>query len=63
VINGIAHGGQHRTATCQLHLRHFKDGETITIEPFKAKSFEIVRDLVVDRNPLDRILTKEDIFP
>jgi succinate dehydrogenase / fumarate reductase iron-sulfur subunit len=58
VINGIAHGGQHRTATRRLHMRHFKEDDTITIEPFKAKAFEIVKDLVVDRIPLDRILTK-----
>jgi succinate dehydrogenase / fumarate reductase iron-sulfur subunit len=58
VINGKAHGGQHRTATCQLHLRSFRDGDTITIEPFRAKSFPIIKDLVVDRSAFDRILTK-----
>src|SRR4029077_7522837 len=45
VINGIAHGGHEGTATCQLHMRHFKDGETITIEPWRARAFPIVKDL------------------
>src|SRR6266478_1380433 len=46
VINGIPHGGQCGTATCQLHLRHFKDGATIVIEPWRAKAFPVIRDLV-----------------
>ncbi len=58
IINGIAHGGNERTATCQLHMRHFKDGDTITIEPFRAKSFPIIKDLVIDRSAFDRILQK-----
>ncbi len=58
VINGIPHGGQHRTATCQLHMRHFRDGQTITIEPFRAKAFPVIKDLVVDRSAFDRILAK-----
>ncbi len=58
VINGIPHGTQHRTATCQLHMRHFNDGDTITIEPFRAKAFPVVKDLVVDRSAFDRIITK-----
>ena len=57
VINGKAHGGRHRTATCQLHMRHFKDGDTITVEPFRAKSFPVIKDLVVDRSAFDRIIT------
>lgn len=58
VINGIPHGGQKGTATCQLHMRHFRDGQTITIEPWLAKSFPIVKDLVVDRSAFDRIIQK-----
>src|SRR5437867_6290664 len=56
VINGIPHGGQKGTSACQLHLRHFKDGDTITIEPWRAKAFPVVKDLVVDRNAFDRIM-------
>lgn len=57
VINGIAHGKQKATATCQLHMRHFKDGDTITVEPFRARAFPVVKDLVVDRSALDRIIS------
>jgi len=56
VINGIPHGPLQRTATCQLYMRHFKDGQTVVIEPFRAKGFPIVRDLVVDRGAFDRII-------
>jgi len=56
VINGIPHGGHKGTATCQLHMRHFKDGETITIEPWRAKAFPIVKDLVTNRGAFDRII-------
>lgn len=56
VINGVAHGPQRRTATCQLHMRHFHDGDTITIEPFRAAGFPVVKDLVVDRSAFDRII-------
>ncbi len=56
VINGIPHGGHRGTATCQLHMRHFSDGETITIEPWRAKAFPIIKDLVVDRGSFDRII-------
>ena len=56
VINGIAHGGHKGTATCQLHMRHFSDGQTITIEPWRAKAFPTVRDLVVNRAAFDRII-------
>jgi succinate dehydrogenase / fumarate reductase iron-sulfur subunit len=55
VINGRPHGPLTATTTCQLHMRTFQDGDTITIEPFRAKSFPIVRDLKVDRSALDRI--------
>ena len=54
-INGYAHGPEDSTTTCQLHMRKFRDGETITIEPFRAKAFPVVRDLVVDRSAFDRI--------
>ena len=56
VINGIPHGGHRGTATCQLHMRHFHDGETITIEPWRAKAFPIVKDLVTNRRAFDRII-------
>jgi len=56
VINGVPHGGHRGTATCQLHMRHFKDGETITIEPWRAKAFPVVKDLVVNRAAFDRII-------
>lgn len=55
VINGIPHGPQRGTTACQLHMRVFKDGDTITIEPFRATAFPVVRDLVVDRSSFDRI--------
>jgi len=58
VINGKAHGPQESTTTCQLHMRKFKDGEEITIEPWRAKSFPIIKDLVVDRSSFDRIMQK-----
>ena len=56
VINGTAHGPLSATTTCQLHMRHFRDGDHITIEPWRAKSFPVIKDLVVDRSPLDRII-------
>jgi succinate dehydrogenase / fumarate reductase iron-sulfur subunit len=56
MINGIPHGPLRGTATCQLHMRVFKDGQTITIEPFRARAFPIIQDLVVDRSSLDRII-------
>ncbi|MFZ2950327.1 MAG: succinate dehydrogenase/fumarate reductase iron-sulfur subunit [Desulfuromonadaceae bacterium] len=55
VINGAPHGGQDRTTVCQLHMRKFKDGDTIYIEPWRARAFPIVRDLIVDRSALDKI--------
>lgn len=56
MINGIAHGPQKATTTCQLHMRHFKDGDTIYIEPWRARAFPVVKDLVVDRSAFDRIV-------
>jgi len=56
VINGVPHGGQKGTTACQLHLRHFKDGDTITVEPWRAKAFTLVKDLVVNRDAFDRIV-------
>ena len=56
VINGVPHGGQVATTTCQLHMRKFKDGDTITVEPWRAKAFPVLRDLVVDRGAFDRII-------
>jgi len=56
VINGMPHGGQERTTVCQPHMRKFHDGDTIYIEPWRAKAFPIVKDLVVDREALDKII-------
>jgi len=57
VINGQAHGPERETTTCQLHMRTFKDGDSITIEPFRANAFPVHRDLCVDRSAFDRIQT------
>lgn len=56
VVNGYAHGPKRGTTLCQLYMRHFHDGDTIVIEPFRARPFKIVKDLVVDRSALDRII-------
>ena len=56
VINGRPHGPLKGTTTCQLHMRHFRDGDTITIEPWRANSFPVIKDLVVDRSSFDRII-------
>ena len=56
MINGVAHGPSKLTTTCQLHMRSFKDGDSITLEPWRANAFPVVRDLVVDRTALDRII-------
>jgi len=56
VIDGRPHGPQHETTTCQLHMRKFKDGDTIVVEPFRAKSFPVIKDLAVDRSSFDRII-------
>ena len=55
-INGVPHGPERGTTTCQLHMRHFKDGDDITIEPWRARPFPVVRDLCVDRSAFDRII-------
>lgn len=55
-INGRPHGPWHATTTCQLHMRAFKDGETITIEPWRARAFPVIKDLIVDRTAFDRII-------
>ncbi len=55
-INGIPHGPEGGTTACQLHMRHFNDGDTITIEPWRAKPFPVIKDLIVDRTSFDRII-------
>ena len=57
MINGVAHGPQPATTVCQLHMRHFKDGDELYLEPWRAKAFPLVKDLVVDRSAFDRIIT------
>jgi succinate dehydrogenase / fumarate reductase iron-sulfur subunit len=56
MINGVAHGPMKGTATCQLHMRSFRDGDTIYIEPWRARAFPVVKDLIVDRSALDRVI-------
>src|SRR6202158_3848237 len=56
VINGIAHGPQRATTACQLHMRHFSDGDTISIEPWRSRAFPVIKDLVVERSAFDRII-------
>ncbi len=56
VINGRVHGPQRGTSTCQLHMREFSDGDVVVVEPFRARAFPVIKDLVVDRSPLDRIM-------
>jgi len=56
MINGVAHGPMQATATCQLHMRHFADGETVQIEPWRSRAFPVIKDLVVNRSALDRII-------
>jgi succinate dehydrogenase / fumarate reductase iron-sulfur subunit len=56
VIDGVAHGPQRATTTCQLHMRHYRDGDTITVEPFRARAFPLIKDLVVDRTAFDRVM-------
>ena len=56
VINGRPHGPQSGTTACQLHMRHYKNGDTITVEPFRAKAFPVIKDLVVDRGAFDRVI-------
>ena len=57
VINGQAHGSERGTTVCQLHMRSFNDGDTIVIEPWRARSFPVIKDLVVDRDAFDRIIS------
>lgn len=56
VIDGVPHGPVRATTACQLHLRHYRDGDVITIEPFRARAFPVIRDLIVDRSALDRVI-------
>jgi succinate dehydrogenase / fumarate reductase iron-sulfur subunit len=56
VVNGVAHGPDRGTTVCQLHMRRFKDGDTITVEPWRAKAFPVIKDLVVDRSAFDRLI-------
>jgi succinate dehydrogenase / fumarate reductase iron-sulfur subunit len=56
VVNGRAHGKEKETTLCQLHMRHFEDGDTLVIEPWRARAFKAVKDLVIDRTPLDQII-------
>ena len=56
MINGLAHGGMKGTTTCQLPLRYFKDGDDLTIEPWRSKAFPVLKDLIVDRSAFDRII-------
>ena len=56
MINGTAHGPMGGTATCQLHMRHFKDGDDVIVEPWRSRAFPIIKDLIVDRSPLDMII-------
>ncbi|MBW2136652.1 MAG: succinate dehydrogenase/fumarate reductase iron-sulfur subunit [Deltaproteobacteria bacterium] len=56
VVNGLAHGPEKETTLCQLHMRHFKDGDTLVIEPWRARAFRVVKDLVVDRSAFDKII-------
>ena len=57
VIDGIPHGPQRNTTVCQLHMRYFKDGQVLRLEPWRAKAFPVLRDLVVNRSAFDRIIT------
>jgi len=56
MVNGKAHGPEAMTATCQLHMRKFKDGDTLRVEPWRSRAFPVLRDLMVDRTPLDKII-------
>jgi succinate dehydrogenase / fumarate reductase iron-sulfur subunit len=56
LVDGVAHGPQRATTVCQLHMRSFRDGDTITLEPWRARAFPIIKDLVVDRGAFDRII-------
>ena len=56
MVNGVAHGPRRETTLCQLHMRHFKDGDEIYVEPWRAKAFPLVKDLVVNRSAFDRVI-------
>jgi succinate dehydrogenase / fumarate reductase iron-sulfur subunit len=56
VVNGRPHGPKARTTLCQLHMREFKDGDTLVLEPFRARAFKVVKDLIIDRSSFDRII-------
>src|SRR5205814_9922603 len=56
MVNGVAHGPQPATTVCQLHMRHFKDGDVLYLEPWRARAFPVIKDLVVDRSAFDRII-------
>lgn len=56
VVNGVAHGPDRATTVCQLHMRRFRDGDTITVEPWRARAFPVVKDLIVDRSAFDRVI-------
>ncbi len=56
MINGVAHGRERGTTVCQLHMRHFRDGDVLTLEPWRARPFPVIKDLVVDRSAFDRII-------
>jgi succinate dehydrogenase iron-sulfur subunit len=56
MINGEAHGPLPATIVCQLHMRHFKDGDVLYLEPWRAKAFPVIKDLMVDRNAFDRVI-------
>ena len=62
-INGEPHGPDRGITTCQLHMRMFNDGDTIYIEPFRAKAFPVIKDLVVDRSSFDRVIASGDLYP
>ena len=57
MIDGIPHGPQRGTTVCQLHMRHYKDGDEVWLEPFRAKAFPVIKDLMVDRSAFDRIIS------
>jgi succinate dehydrogenase / fumarate reductase iron-sulfur subunit len=58
VINGLAHGPRERTTACQLHVRSFRDGDVLTIEPWRARAFPVIKDLIVDRSAFDRVIAE-----
>src|SRR6266496_6002591 len=57
MINGVAHGPERATTVCQLHMRHFKDGDELYLEPWRSRAFPVIRDLAVNRTAFDRIIT------